>query len=399
MPCRQNFAKIAAVMEPKTIDREKIKMNDPATAPVRESVRHRVVLPGIDRTYRLMHVTDVHVSTAYPEESEDFRKEAELRGGTYFPPSGGYSAAERFPLFFKEAEKLGVDGVLLTGDIIDFASRSNIDILTQTLKNTPVKAVYCLGNHDWSSMYNYHSEAFFGAIRANFNDIVNRGPGAGGAGNGEPAGSEPACAGEPACTGEPAGTGPVESEHICAGVPSGAGPVCDRNCTGGAGNEILPPSPHYRLEDMGPFNIFAVDDSCDRIAPEAVNAAETVFSMRKPVLVACHIPFYSKTLEAPTFDYWKNIFLIGGKGIKPDAPTARFMELMFAENSPVFAVAAGHIHFNHDDLLTAADTLGHDNVPIAAPNCPGNSSGRSIVQFTTIEAHAGDYGIIEIAPQ
>ena len=366
LPCRQNFAKIAAVMEPKTIDREKIKMNDPATAPVRESVRHRVVLPGIDRTYRLMHVTDVHVSTAYPEESEDFRKEAELRGGAYFPPSGGYSAAERFPLFFKEAEKLGVDGVLLTGDIIDFASRSNIDILTQTLKNTPVKAVYCLGNHDWSSMYSYHSETFFGAIRANFNDIVNRGPGAGGAGTGEPAGT---------------------------------GPVCDSNCTGGAGNEILPPSPHYRLEDMGPFNIFAVDDSRDRIAPEAVNAAETVFSMRKPVLVACHVPFYSKTLEAPTFDYWKNIFLIGGKGIKPDAPTARFMELMFAENSPVFAVAAGHIHFNHDDLLTSVDTLGHDNVPIAAPNCPGNSSGRSIVQFTTIEAHAGDYGIIEIAPQ
>ncbi|MBO5076187.1 MAG: metallophosphoesterase [Clostridia bacterium] len=290
--------------------------------PIRLSATHRLCLPWLKRTYRILHVTDVHVSTAYPDEPEFFRKEAELRGGVYFPPEGGYSAATRFPLFFRKARELDADCVLLTGDIIDFASRSNLDILSETLADAPVRPVYCLGNHDWSSMYDYHAPGQRALIAERFTGIVNRNAG-----------------------------------------------------TTAAGTPALPPSPHYRLEDLGEFLIFAFDNTEDRVAPEVTEAAEDVLTGTKPVLLACHIPFISPTLVEPTFDYWKHVLLIGEGGIAPDAATRYFMELMYAPSSPVFAVAAGHIHFDHEDKLS-------DN----------------IIQFTTAEGHRGDCGLIELSP-
>ncbi|MBP5780572.1 MAG: metallophosphoesterase [Clostridia bacterium] len=286
---------------------------------LRETANYTLKVNGIRRRYKIMHVTDVHVATAYPDESEEFQKEAELRGGAYFPPEGGSSAADRLPLFFEKAAEIKADAVLLTGDIIDFASRSNLDRLSEALDASPVKAVYCLGNHDWSSMYNYHSPEHAAAVCGNFDRIVNR---------------------------------------------SGASDKAAR----------LPLSPHYRLEDMGDFYIFAVDDSCDRIDPAALEAAKTVFVPGgKPVLVACHVPFWSQTLEAPTRDYWRSVILIGGGGIAPDENTRAFMDLMLAPDSPVFGVIAGHIHFDHKDMLN-----------------------DKIVQITTAEGHAGAYSVIEI---
>ena len=295
--------------------------------PIRLSVTHRLSLPWLKRTYRILHVTDVHIATAYPDEPEDFLREAELRGGSYFPPEGGYSAATRFPLFFRKARELGADCVLLTGDIIDFASRSNLDMLAKTLDAAGIPSVYCLGNHDWSSMYDYHTPGQQALIAERFRGIVNR-----------------------------------------ADARRAAGP-------GKSAAAALPPSPHYRLEDMGEFLIFAFDNTEDRVAPEAAEAAETVLRGTKPVLLACHIPFISPTLIAPTFDYWKNVLLIGKGGLEPDAVTARFIELMNAPESPVFAVAAGHIHFDHEDKLS-----------------------DRIIQFTTAEGHRGDCGLIELSP-
>ena len=68
--------------------------------------------------------------------------------------------------------------------------------------------------------------------------------------------------------------------------------------------------------------------------------------------------------------------MIGGSGIAPDENTRAFMDLMLAPDSPVFAVIAGHIHFNHEDMLNA-----------------------KIVQITTEEGHAGAYSVIEIEPE
>ena len=292
-------------------------MSDTQEAPVRCDVVHRLKIKGLSRPYKFMHVTDVHIATAYPDESEEMQAEAELRGGQYFPPFGGFSAGSRFPYFFKEAASIGCDGVLLTGDICDFPSRSNRDILRNGLTNSSVPAVYCLGNHDWTFLHDYHCAAHARQYLPEYLPIVNY--------------SSPAA---------------------------------------------VNGSVFWKLADFGEFLIFAFDNGCDRISPSTLEAFRRVLSTTvKPLIVMCHVPFYSPTLQAPTEKYWGRDILLGGTLIRADEPTREFIDLLKAPSSPVCAVVAGHIHFNHEDMLS-----------------------DKLVQFTTRDGYKGDYGIIEIGP-
>ena len=50
-----------------------------------------------------------------------------------------------------------LDGVLLTGDIIDFPSPPNMKALSDFLENLKVPYVFVLGNHDWAYFDDYHT--------------------------------------------------------------------------------------------------------------------------------------------------------------------------------------------------------------------------------------------------
>ena len=294
-----------------------------AAAPVRCSVTHRLALKGLGRTYRFMHVTDVHIATAYPDEPERMQKEAELRGGHYFPPFEGFTAGTRFPFFFREAENSGMDGILLTGDICDFPSRSNLDILKSGLENSGVPAVYCMGNHDWTFLENYQSDS-----------------------------------------------------HKDEFIPEYYGMVNHRSdAAGKISSGLLPGSVFWKLADFGEFLVFAFDNGRNRVLPETVEAFKDVLAAGRPVILSCHVPFYSPTLREPTVDYWHSDILLGGTEVHADGPTQEFIDLMKAPDSPVRAVVAGHIHFDHEDMLN-----------------------ENIVQFTTTEGHRGGYGMIELDP-
>ena len=296
-------------------------MAETTTAPVRCDVVHHLKIKGISRPYKLMHVTDVHIATAYPEEPDEMQAEAQLRGGQYFPPFGGFTAGSRFPYFFQEASSLGCDGILLTGDVCDFPSRSNRDILLNALSSSSVPAVYCLGNHDWSFLTNYHCDAHARKYLPEYERIVNY--------------SSPAASS-------------INSDLVCSSV-------------------------FWKVADFGDFLIFAFDNGCDRIAPETLEMFRKVLKADKPVIVMCHVPFYSPTLQEPTEKYWGRDILLGGTAIRSDDTTRSFIELLTTKESPVCAVVAGHIHFNHEDML-----------------------GDNVFQFTTVEGHRGNYGIIEI---
>ena len=54
-------------------------------APVRCGVTHTLKLKGLTRPYKLMHVTDVHIAAAYPDEPELMQAEAELLGPAECP--------------------------------------------------------------------------------------------------------------------------------------------------------------------------------------------------------------------------------------------------------------------------------------------------------------------------
>ena len=138
-------------------------------------------------------------------------------------------------------------------------------------------------------------------------------------------------------------------------------------------SDLVCSSVFWKVADLGDFLIFAFDNGCDRIAPETLEMFRKVLKADKPVIVMCHVPFYSPTLQEPTEKYWGRDILLGGTAIRSDDTTRSFIELLTTKESPVCAVVAGHIHFNHEDML-----------------------GDNVFQFTTVEGHRGNYGIIEI---
>lgn len=65
-----------------------------------------------------------------------------------FKDENGVSAAENFDKWMEYANESKVDMVLMGGDIIDFYSTNNIDILEDKIKQLDMPFLYTYGNHD-----------------------------------------------------------------------------------------------------------------------------------------------------------------------------------------------------------------------------------------------------------
>lgn len=119
--------------------------------------REEIIIPGLSRTYRFLHISDAHI-TLYDETETPARAEYAAPRVKMFA-ADGIGAEKRFDAFceyIKEHQK-ELDGVLFTGDIIDFPSKPNIEFMRQRLKEIPVPYVFCLGNHDWSYFDDDHT--------------------------------------------------------------------------------------------------------------------------------------------------------------------------------------------------------------------------------------------------
>ena len=93
--------------------------------------------------------------------------------------------------------------------------------------------------------------------------------------------------------------------------------------------------------------------------PEAgLKCFKQLYAKGKPILLITHVPFHS--LEDSSMEEkciakdGKNRNLTWGKECyySPNATTQEFLEMVCAEDSPVFAVLAGHLHFSWHGLLT-----------------------------------------------
>lgn len=248
-----------------------------------------IIIPGITREYKLFHMSDVHVVASYDYEAPEV-KDASVRRVPYFFVSQQDSIDKWYTLV-NEANAIKPDAVLLTGDIVDFPSQKNLDILEDGLNKLAVPYVYCVGNHDWSFDYNYHTQNSLETQLPLFEKFTN---------------------GENAC---------------------------------------------YSILDMGEFAIAALNNSMEQIDPIALKGLKKAVALKKPVIVTMHIPlcadnFPENTLKEDTMEYWKGYICIGENGIKPNDVSKEFIDIVTADDSPIAAIVAGHIHFAHQDKIT-----------------------------------------------
>ena len=105
------------------------------------------VKAGATRPFSILHISDTHLTAAYPDESEWVRRQAKRRARTF---GGRQEEALRDSLAWA---KTHVDYVVHTGDLIDFQSRANFDLVRKYFGKGGANVLGCLGNHEY-----YHGQ-------------------------------------------------------------------------------------------------------------------------------------------------------------------------------------------------------------------------------------------------
>lgn len=116
--------------------------------------------------------------------------------------------------------------------------------------------------------------------------------------------------------------------------------------------------------DLGDMLLIGVDDSALEITPEMNAKLKYLLAAGKPTMLALHAPFITPESE-PVLGKLDSYYILNHAGCS--AENIRFIEMLLAPESPVFAVLAGHTHFRYE--FTAG---GHTKVFIASQGILGN---------------------------
>ena len=108
----------------------------------RISVSYAVVKAGATKPFSVLHLSDTHLAYAYPDEHPDKVEQSAIRFKAF-----GERQEESFAESLAWAKK-NVDYVIHTGDLIDFQSRANFDVVKKYLGEGIVGS---MGNHEFYS--------------------------------------------------------------------------------------------------------------------------------------------------------------------------------------------------------------------------------------------------------
>lgn len=199
----------------------------------------------------------------------------------------GIPSAEQFHVWMDYANERDADAFLLGGDAIDYPSESNLLHLEKNLSELRMPYLYAVGNHDWTYPWDYMTEQG----KMNYLPLL----------------------------------APYMQENTAVHT--------------------------LEFEDL---IIVAVDNSTNQIAPEAMEQYKQILQKGKPVIVMLHVPLLTQSVLTVAKEVWPSPVVLGGGnygGIYPDETSTEFINLTTAEDSPVVAVLAGHVHFFDKDMI------------------------------------------------
>ncbi len=112
----------------------------------------RIEIPGLAAPTRLMHITDMHLT--HTDERDAPRTHEIARERTrLFQRYADCPIRALFERILAQAGAAGADAVVLTGDIVDFPSRANLEALDLLLNKSGLNYAFVTGNHDWWPEY------------------------------------------------------------------------------------------------------------------------------------------------------------------------------------------------------------------------------------------------------
>ena len=107
----------------------------------------------------------------------------------------------------------------------------------------------------------------------------------------------------------------------------------------------------FHVMRLDGLTIAAIDNSSDQVDPAVLEPLAALLSEGTPVILLLHVPLYTEDLAARAIVAWGNPIVLGEGGITPNETSASFLDMIYAEDSPVVAVLSGHVHFSAQTTL------------------------------------------------
>lgn len=111
------------------------------------------------------------------------------------------------------------------------------------------------------------------------------------------------------------------------------------------------------VQDFDEFLIVGINNNTSQLSENALEKLKELWAEGKPIILSMHVPLKSQIddgLSDASKAAWQDRTLLWGKDCyyTPDEVTQQFLDMVFAEDSPVVAVIGAHLHFAYEDQLT-----------------------------------------------
>ena len=129
-----------------------VTADSPSSLPV-EITEKTITVPGLEKDYRLLFLSDLHIiAPDDPDVNDEKKEEVAARRDTLFVREGVLSAA-LWEEIAPALDNFDADLILLGGDLVDYCSFANIDILKKGLDRIETPLIYVRADHDTETWY------------------------------------------------------------------------------------------------------------------------------------------------------------------------------------------------------------------------------------------------------
>ena len=109
---------------------------------------YSVSVPDLDRDYSFLILNDLHLITESDEISEDQKEEVRERRDFLFIDSDGNRSVDLWGELVSELDSFKADGIIIAGDLLDFYSESNMELIKSGLNKLQTPFLYLRADHD-----------------------------------------------------------------------------------------------------------------------------------------------------------------------------------------------------------------------------------------------------------
>lgn len=246
-----------------------------------------VQIPGMEGERFLLYLSDLHLIL---ESDQIDEKELEnVRARMAWSSYEGMTAADSWKSWvnYLNAMQGDCEGVLFGADMIDFASKANVDCLREGLEELKLPWLYVRADHDLAPSYLY------GVFEPDSLEYQN----------------------------------------------------------------TISPYEEVMTMEFPEFLIAGWNNSTAQLSETGLARMKELFALGKPVILLTHVPIkplQDESLAEKSREIWGGRELIWGEGCNnaPNETTKEFLNMIYAEDTPVCEILCGHLHFTWDGQVT-----------------------------------------------